>query len=229
MPTVNESKFSTIDFTQNNPPIDFNYFVIDTTDLSGVYSSYKGSFSIFMFADFLLTRYKTFYDKQMSIIDERDLTATETKNEKKSVKTNYPKPEILLEASSQTFLEKVLSLAKVSKVEHAVTEDTQSDYSAYNGFAKGVKRSITVDLKIAHSNANVKNFIKRLFNENSEIDFLAVSGRDGSQKTWTYNYKKNYKKYDKINFEDALDLIKNKYIYELSNDMIEKMKQIKRE
>lgn len=222
--------FSSLTTNKGESVIDFNYFVINKTTWKGVFSSYRGAFSIHSFNYFINSLRKSKIRKLNKNIDEQNIKKKDKKQKKKTVKDKYGKTIcITLLKSSESFLDKMEQLAVLSSITYAI--DLSKETSAFASLAtktKSERIQLVMDNKkykkidiLREAHQAISNFLKQLKNSNEHIEYLTVTGKDLKGNEWTINYHKPFEKLDKFPYDRAVQMLDKKHLYDLDNEFVD--------
>ncbi len=222
--------FSSLTTNKGESVIDFNYFVINKTNWKGIFSSYRGAFSIHSFNYFINSLRKSKMRELNKTINEQNINNTEKKQKKKEIKNKYNKTIcITLLKSSESFLDKMGQLAVLNSITYAI--DLSKETSAFASLAtktKSERIQLVMDNKkykkidILHeARQAISNFLKQLKNSNEQIEYLTATGKDLKGNEWTINYHKPFEKLDKFPYDKAVKMLDKKHLYDLDNEFVD--------
>lgn len=222
--------FSSLTTNKGESVIDFNYFVINKTNWKGIFSSYRGAFSIHSFNYFINSLRKSKMRELNKTINEQNINNTEKKQKKKEIKNKYNKTIcITLLKSSESFLDKMEQLAVLSSITYAI--DLSKETSAFASLAtktKSERIQLVMDNKkykkidiLREAHQAISNFLKQLKNSNEHIEYLTATGKDLKGNEWTINYHKPFEKLDKFPYDKAVKMLDTKHLYDLDNKFVD--------
>lgn len=222
--------FSSLTTNSGESVIDFNYFVINKTTWKGIFSSYRGAFSIHSFNYFINYLRKNKILELYNNIDKQNLKNKDKKQKKKTVKKIYGKTIcITLLKSSESFLDKMDQLAVLNSITYAI--DLSKETSAFSSLAtktKSERIQLVMDNKkykkidiLREAHQAISNFLKQLKNDNEQINHLTATGKDLKGNEWTINYHKPFEKLDKFPYDKAVQMLDKKHLYDLDNEFVD--------
>lgn len=222
--------FSSLTTNKGESVIDFNYFVINKTTWKGIFSSYRGAFSINSFCVFINQLLKNKIKELYSYIDEQNITNKEKKKKKNKIRNKYGKTiSITLLTSNESFVAKIKQLSVLNSITYAIDlSKDKSDLAVLATKTKSERVQLVMDNKnfksiniLNTAYKALKKFIKTQQNNNESIGYLTATGKDSKGNEWTINYHKPFEKLDKFPYDKAVKMLDKKHLYDLDNEFVD--------